>query len=110
MIIRVSPKAKVDDLKKKYNNVKDISNGELGTGTKVKIDNKEYNIIKLGDINGDGYVDEDDAISVLRYAVDLEKYDDLKKQAGDVNKDSYIDEDDAIYILKYAVDLVDIKY
>ena len=110
MIIRVSPKAKVDDLKKKYNNVKDISNGELGTGTKVKIDNKEYNIIKLGDINGDGRVTAKDSSLILKNVVRKMNFSDDQKNAADINKDGRITAKDSSLILEYVVRKINIEY
>ena len=109
-IIRVSPEARADDLKKKYSNVKDISNNDLGTGTTVKIDNKEYKIIKIGDVNGDGDTDELDSILILRNSIDIIKFNDQQNQAGDVDKDGTIDELDSIKILRYAIGLIKINY
>ena len=109
-IIRVSPEARADDLKKKYSNVKDISNNDLGTGTIVKIDNKEYKIIKIGDVNGDGDTDEIDAILILRKSIDIIQFNNIQNEAADVDKDGNSDEIDAIRILRYAIGLNEIKY
>ena len=109
-IIRVSPEARADDLKKKYSNVKDISNNNLGTGTTVKIDNKEYKIIKIGDVNGDGDTDEIDAILILRKSIDIIQFNNIQNEAADVDKDGNSDEIDAIRILRYTIGLNEIKY
>lgn len=109
-IIRVSPEARADDLKKKYSNVKDISNNNLGTGTTVKIDNKEYKIIKIGDVNGDGETDEIDAILILRKSIDIIQFNNIQNEAADVDKDGNSDEIDAIRILRYTIGLNEIKY
>ena len=109
-IIRVSPEARADDLKKKYSNAKDISNNDLGTGTTVKIDNKEYKIIKIGDVNGDGETDEIDAILILRKSIDIIQFNNIQNEAADVDKDGNSDEIDAIRILRYTIGLNEIKY
>lgn len=109
-IIRVSPEARADDLKKKYSNVKDISNNDLGTGTTVKIDNKEYKIIKIGDVNGDGETDEIDAILILRKSIDIIQFNNIQNEAADVDKDGSSDEIDALRILRYTIGLNEIKY
>ena len=109
-IIRVSPEARADDLKKKYSNVKDISNNDLGTGTTVKIDNNEYKIIKIGDVNGDGETDEIDAILILRKSIDIIQFNNIQNEAADVDKDGNSDEIDAIRILRYTIGLNEIKY
>ena len=109
-IIRVSPEARADDLKKKYSNVKDISNNDLGTGTTVKIDNNEYKIIKIGDVNGDGETDEIDAILILRKSIDIIQFNNIQNEAADVDKDGNSDEIDALRILRYTIGLNEIKY
>ena len=109
-IIRVSPEARAVDLKKKYSNVKDISNNDLGTGTTVKIDNKEYKIIKIGDVNGDGETDEIDAILILRKSIDIIQFNNIQNEAADVDKDGSSDEIDALRILRYTIGLNEIKY
>ena len=109
-IIRVSPEARADDLKKKYSNVKDISNNDLGTGTTVKIDNTEYKIIKIGDVNGDGETDEIDAILILRKSIDIIQFNNIQNEAADVDKDGSSDEIDALRILRYTIGLNEIKY
>lgn len=109
-IIRVSPEARADDLKKKYSNVKDISNNDLGTSTTVKIDNKEYKIIKIGDVNGDGETDEIDAILILRKSIDIIQFNNIQNEAADVDKDGNSDEIDALRILRYTIGLNEIKY
>lgn len=109
-IIRVSPEARADDLKKKYSNVKDISNNDLGTGTTVNIENKEYKIIKIGDVNGDGETDEIDAILILRKSIDIIQFNNIQNEAADVDKDGNSDEIDALRILRYTIGLNEIKY
>ena len=55
-----------------------------------------------GDVNGDGYVDSDDAVYLLRYTFNPESY--PLASNGDVNGDGYVDSDDAIYLLRYTFD------
>lgn len=54
----------------------------------------------LGDMDGSGVVDEDDAIYLLRYVFFPENY--PIKSPADFNGDSVIDEDDAIYLLRHV--------
>ena len=109
-IIRVSPEARADDLKKKYSNVKDISNNDLGTGTIVKIDNKEYKIIKIGDVNGDGRVTAKDATQILKNVVNLVEFNNEQNIAADVNHDGRSTAKDATLVLKHVVQLIQIQY
>lgn len=51
-----------------------------------------------GDVNGDGEVNSDDAVCILRY---LAGYDvDVKIENGDVNGDDTVNSDDAVCILR----------
>ena len=108
--IKVLPEAKADDLKKKYKNVKDITNEKLATGSTVNIDNNIYTIIKIGDGNKEGEAKEMDAVDILNYSVDLIKLDDIQLKAADVNKDGKVKEMDAVDILNYSVDLIKLSY
>ena len=68
-----------------------------------KPDDPEPKDIKIGDVTGDGKVDSEDALKVLRYSVDLENFDDDQKTAADVNKDNVIDSEDSLKILRKSV-------
>lgn len=99
-MICVEPNVNENILKSKFgNNItitkKDgskVEDGIIGTGYIVKINNTNYTISKLGDLNGDGYVDTADYNYIKRviakiitdYSVDV-------KTAADINNDGYID-------------------
>lgn len=57
--------------------------------------------IKRGDVNGDGYVDSDDAIYMLRFIMMPDGY--PINQNGDFNDDGRVDSDDAIYLLYHVL-------
>ena len=70
--------------------------------TYVSFDSTETDTTTLkGDVNGDGQVNKDDAIYLLRYIVYPDKY--PITVSGNVNGDSATDKDDAIYLLRYVV-------
>ena len=54
-----------------------------------------------GDMDGDGDVDSDDAIYLLRYTLNPDRY--PIEQDGDVDGDGDADSDDAIYLLRYTL-------
>ncbi len=56
----------------------------------------------LGDLNGDGSTDSDDAIYLLRATLDPESY--PVNQSCDFNGDGQTDSDDAIYLLRHTLD------
>ncbi len=63
-------------------------------------------VIKRGDANGDGRVNSEDALEILKYDVKL-KQDVFIGAAADANKDGKINSEDALEVLKYDVKLVD---
>ena len=61
----------------------------------------------LGDANNDGYVDNLDAVYILRYDASLIDETEIREIAADVNKDGLIDNLDATLVLKYVAGLID---
>ena len=61
----------------------------------------------LGDVNGDGLVDSDDAALILKYDVGLIDGSEMMLDVADVNGDGLVDSDDAALILKYDVGLIE---
>ncbi len=80
-----------------------IENGVVGTGYKATIEGKEYTVIKLGDINGDGNIDTGDTYQLKLFVLNREVANtDILKLSSDVNGDNSIDTGDT-YILKLHV-------
>lgn len=63
-------------------------------------------VTELGDVNGDGYVDNLDAAMILKYDAGIIDLDPTELAAADVNSDGYADNLDAATILKYDVGLI----
>ena len=61
--------------------------------------------MKFDDIVPVRYVD--DALLILRYAVNLTNLTDKQLIIANVKKDAAVDSDDALKILRYAVNLID---
>lgn len=57
--------------------------------------------VARGDVNGDDFVDSDDAIYLLRHTLMNDRY--PINQDGDMNGDGFVDSDDAIYLLRYTL-------
>ena len=62
--------------------------------------------MQMGDVNGDGEIDSDDAVLILRDFAGLDA-DGMIYELADVNSDSDIDSDDAVAILRYFAGLED---
>jgi hypothetical protein len=79
---------------------------------KATIDGKysvdfEINIRGFGDINFDGQVNSNDALSVLQYSVNLIKLNIVKYNYADVNADDKVNSSDALAILQKSVGKID---
>lgn len=57
--------------------------------------------VKRGDVNGDNYVDSNDAVQLLYHTLIPERY--TINQNGDFNGDNYVNSDDAIHLLYFTL-------
>jgi hypothetical protein len=62
---------------------------------------------KLGDVNGDGAVDVEDAMLILQLDAYLIEESDLNMDAADVNGDGMVDVEDAMLVLQFDAFLID---
>ena len=79
--------------------------GELKTGAKIKIDDKEYTVVIKGDTNGDGEPSAGDYVLIKNYimeSIGLEKAE--EKSAADVNGDGDVSAADYVLIKNYIMD------
>lgn len=58
--------------------------------------------MKIGDSNGDGFVDIFDAVEIQKFAAEQTAMTDVQKEFADVNNDGFVDVLDAVTIQKYA--------
>lgn len=61
----------------------------------------------LGDVDGNGIVEAQDALLVLKYVAKLEKFSEIQYVTANVVNDEFIDASDALCILKYAAKIID---
>lgn len=61
----------------------------------------------LGDVTGDGKIDSEDSLYILRASVNLEKLSDEQTKLADINNDGKVLSDDALAVLRYSVKLTD---
>ena len=66
--------------------------------------------LKLGDVDGNGIIDMDDAIAIMRHVVKLPGWDlSDKANVADIDHNSSIDMDDAIIVMRHVVKLLNIE-
>ena len=104
------PETTVESIKEKYTDTEitiknaegtEITTGEVGTGYTITIDNKSYNIIKLGDVNGDGEINSGDSLILVKEILKtMELSNQDSKKAADVNLDGDINAGDSLILVK----------
>lgn len=87
----------------------EILDKSLGTGYVIKLDDKEYTIVKMGDVNGDGKTNTLDALEALKQDVGLIELKDNYLISMDVNNDNKYNTIDALDLLKFDVGLHNIS-
>lgn len=89
------------------------TSGVFKTGDKVTISNSKdeitLTILMYGDINGDGKIDKDDCLAILRHLNGYTTLNDVYKVAADPNKDGKIDKDDCLAILRHLNGYTDLN-
>lgn len=112
--ITMEPKTTLKDIKAKENVTKAVNkdgaqlndNDLVGTGAKLTIAGKEYVVVKLGDINGDGAVNTGDTFFIKQVIMEVKT---LNKgvywNAADVNRDGAINTGDSFMIKKQVEEM-----
>ena len=60
----------------------------------------------MGDINGDGVVNMQDAQLAMRYAIGIAELSDEQLSIGDINGDGIVNSSDATMIARIALNLI----
>ena len=76
--------------------------GEIKTGAKIKIGNKEYTAVVLGDPSGDGVINSADLLKIVKHLKGTSKIKEKHiETAADVNNDNIINSADLLKIVKH---------
>ncbi len=104
-ILKTSPKAII------YNNKgQKVTSGNVGTGFTVKLDDKKYTVVKLGDTTGNGKVDSADLLAVQRHLIGKIKLtDSYLLEAADTTGNGKVDSADLLSIQRELLGKVHIK-
>lgn len=77
----------------------------LGTGAKITIGEKEYTVIMLGDVSGDGQIKSKDYMMIKNYIMGTLKLSDIEQRAADVSKDAAIKSKDYMMMKNHIMGL-----
>ena len=77
----------------------------LGTGAKVKVEDKEYTLVVLGDVNGDGKITPLDYVKIKNNIMNITKLEGVYISAGDVNKDGKITPLDYVKVKNHIMNM-----
>ena len=110
--IHLTPNITVEDIKKVYptaivkaSNGTELTTGNVGTNAKVEMDGKSINVVKKGDVNGDGKVSLLDAGKVFNHCMNKETINDgIILNACDANSDGKVSLLDAGKIFNSAME------
>ena len=97
--IIVAPGATIDDIDGATNNSE-----KFATGASITLDNTNYTLIMLGDVNGDAKVKATDYILIKNYIMDGSGLNEYQLKAADVNKDGNVKATDYVLIKNYIMD------
>ena len=104
----IHPEVKIENIAKKYENAviknskgEEVKEGKLGTGFKVILDDKEYIIVKKGDLDGDTNVTIIDAVVMLNAIKGNRELIDEYKEAALISNTEKYTIIDAVKILNY---------
>ena len=89
--------------------INENATGELKTGAKIKVADKEYTVVVKGDTNGDGKMTPTDSTFVLRSYVGTKELSAEEKLAADTNRDGKITPADSTIILKAYIGLQNLE-
>ncbi len=95
--------AAVDEAQAVYDN-EEADSSEVGEAVKVLV----AEVLKarlLGDVDGNGAVETQDAAEVLKYAAETKELTEVQVKAADVNRDAVSDSSDVAVILQYAAEM-----
>ena len=77
----------------------------FGTGAKIKIKDKEYTVIMLGDPNCDGNITPADYVKIKNKIMGVTSMDEISQKAADVNRDGNITPADYVKIKNHIMNV-----
>ena len=101
----IAPGTKITDLEGVT-----IEGEATGTGATVTLNNKNYILVVLGDVSGDGEVKSKDYMMIKNYIMGTLNLNDGEKKAADVSKDNEIKSKDYMIIKNYIMGLTSITF
>lgn len=108
VILMTEPSTTLENILDKYPDAKLMGEG-IVTGNQIVINEKNYTIVKLGDVNQDGKVSAGDYVQIKNKIMNNTELDNNKMKAADINKDNQITASDYVLIKNYIMNGTEIK-
>lgn len=106
-LLLADPDTTLEQITQRYATAK--TDKQLVTGTKINIEGKDYKLIKLGDVNGDGQISPSDYVKVKNHIMKVTTLVNENKNAADVNEDNEITPADYVKIKNHIMKSSTIK-
>lgn len=104
------PDTTLENIKQKYASVIVVTpDSGLVTGSKLKIDEKEYKLVKLGDCNGDGQISPADYVKIKNHIMKVTTLTKENEVAADVNEDRQITPADYVKVKNHIMNVSKIQ-
>jgi Ca2+-binding EF-hand superfamily protein len=91
-----------------YNANVTLSDNNIKTGNQITIDNENYEIVLLGDVNKDGLINSGDLLKIVKYLKGYITLNDLEFAASDLNSDKNVNSADLLKVIKYLKNISNI--
>lgn len=102
--IIIAPNTAITDISKAT-----LVGNVLGTGAKVKVEDKEYTLVVLGDVNGDGKITPADYVRIKNDIMETTPLEGIYKIGADVNRDGKITPADYVRVKNHIMDTAKIS-
>lgn len=79
------------------------TSGTISTGDLIGIDNKYFEAVIYGDLNGDGIINLKDLLFMQKYLLGKQDLSGAYKKAADINKDGNVTIKDLLFVQKYLL-------
>ncbi len=106
----IQPDTTIQEIQEVYKTAQMVGAiSEMATGARIKIEDKEYKVVKLGDCNGDGNITPADYVKIKNNIMKVNTLTGENKKAADVNEDGKITPADYVKVKNHIMNVSKIQ-